>query len=301
ARHARAARPRRPRAAARLPRTRRRRRWRRAAGTGPHRAGAAPARPRRGRPALRLHDRGRSGPRREPRRRRGVRADRPAAPRAERAAPEPGRRRAAGRRGDRRGARRGGGRRVAAALRGAPARAAAHARRAVHRPRRDVRPPRRGHGPARAGARSAASARSRPMTFLAPAAAWMFALLAPLVLLYMLRLRRPPRRVPSLLLWRQTLQDERVNAPLRRLRRDASLLLQIALLALLALAATQPLFGSKAVGASVVVLLDRSASMAARDAQGRSRLDLAKARAAELFAAHGGAELALVSFAAGAE
>ncbi|HLU39834.1 MAG TPA: VWA domain-containing protein, partial [Planctomycetota bacterium] len=129
----------------------------------------------------------------------------------------------------------------------------------------------------------------------------MFALLAPLVLLYMLRLRRPPRRVPSLLLWRQTLQDERVNAPLRRLRRDASLLLQIALLALLALAATQPLFGSKAVGASVVVLLDRSASMAARDAQGRSRLDLAKERAAELFAAHGGAELALVSFAAGAE
>ncbi len=139
------------------------------------------------------------------------------------------------------------------------------------------------------------------MTFLAPAAAWILALLAPLVLLHMLRLRRPPQKVPSLLLWRQTMHDERVNAPLRRLRRDPLLLLQILLLLALAFAAMQPLFGTRAQGQAVVLVLDRSASMAARDAAGVSRIDAAKARATALFAEHAGSDVALVTFADGAE
>ncbi|MEZ5966764.1 MAG: VWA domain-containing protein [Planctomycetota bacterium] len=140
------------------------------------------------------------------------------------------------------------------------------------------------------------------MNFLAPAAAWMLALLAPLVLLHMLKLKRPPRRVPSLVLWRQTLQDERVNAPLRRLRPDLLFWLQIALLAMLALAAMQPLFGHRALGRAMVIVLDRSASMGARDeASGTTRLDAAKARARSLMAEHGGGDVALVTFASGAE
>lgn len=140
------------------------------------------------------------------------------------------------------------------------------------------------------------------MSFLAPAAAWILALLVPLVLLHMLKLKRPPRRVPSLVLWRQTLQDERVNAPLRRLRPDLLFWLQIALLAALALAAMQPLFGSRALGESLVVVLDRSASMAARDqATGTARLDAAKQRVRALLAEHAGGDAALVTFAAGAE
>lgn len=145
------------------------------------------------------------------------------------------------------------------------------------------------------------------MTFLAPAAAWIAALLVPLILLHMLRLRRAPRRVPSLLLWQQTLQDERVNSPLRRLRRDPLLLLQILLLAALALAAMQPLFGTRTPGQAVVLVLDRSASMAARGsvagggAGGSTRFEAAKLRAAALFEEHAGSDVALVTFADGAE
>lgn len=140
------------------------------------------------------------------------------------------------------------------------------------------------------------------MSFLAPAAAWLFAALAPLVLLHMLRLKRPPQRVSSLVLWRQTLQDERVNAPLRRLRKSWLLLLQIALLVALALAAMQPLFGSRALGAALVLVLDRSASMAARaEPGGKTRLELAKQRAQELLDSAAGSDVALVTFADHAE
>lgn len=140
------------------------------------------------------------------------------------------------------------------------------------------------------------------MTFLAPAAAWLFALLAPLVLLHMLRLKRPPLRVSSLALWQQTLQDERVNAPLRRLRRSWLLLLQIALLIALAIAAMQPLWGTRALGQALVLVLDRSASMAARaTADGPTRLDLAKERVRALAAEAAGSDVALVTFAEHAE
>ena len=52
-------------------------------------------------------------------------------------------------------------------------------------------------------------------SFLAPSAAWLALAIVPLVLLYLLKLRRPPQRVSSLVLWRTVLDDQRVNAPLR--------------------------------------------------------------------------------------
>ncbi len=50
-------------------------------------------------------------------------------------------------------------------------------------------------------------------------AAWLFALIAPLVLLYFLKLRRPHAEISSLVLWRRVLDDDRVNAPFQRFKR----------------------------------------------------------------------------------
>ncbi len=138
------------------------------------------------------------------------------------------------------------------------------------------------------------------MGFHLPAYAWLFALVAPLVLLYFLKLRRPSINVSSLVLWRRVLDDHRVNAPFQRFRRSLLLWLQLAGLCLLALAAMQPFFGG--AGDSVArrpILIDCSASMAAREKDGGpTRLDLAKARAKALVDALGpGQEASVVAFA----
>lgn len=119
------------------------------------------------------------------------------------------------------------------------------------------------------------------MNFSALSSAWLFALLVPLIVFYFLKLRRPRQIVPSLVLWRQVLNDQRVNSPFQRFKRNILLLLQILLLALLAFAAMQPfLRRDPLVTARLPVLIDVSASMAAK-AGGKSRLDEAKARIRE--------------------
>ena len=137
-------------------------------------------------------------------------------------------------------------------------------------------------------------------TFAAPAAAWLFALLLPLAAFFFLKLRRPRQEVSSLVLWQQVLNDARVNSPFQRFKRNLLLLLQMLLLALLALAATQPVWHRGPARAHrLPVLVDCSASMAALDKPGgTSRLDEAKRRVRELIA-HllPDQEICLVSFA----
>ena len=118
------------------------------------------------------------------------------------------------------------------------------------------------------------------MKFTALSSAWLFALLVPLIVFYFLKLKRPRQIIPSLVLWRQVLSDQRVNSPFQKFKRNLLLLLQILLLALLVLAAMQPFLRREAVRAGrLPVLVDVSASMAALDkAGGRSRLDEAKQR-----------------------
>jgi hypothetical protein len=121
------------------------------------------------------------------------------------------------------------------------------------------------------------------MTFTALSSAWLFALLVPLIIFYFLKLKRPRQIVPSLVLWRQVLSDQRVNSPFQRFKRNLLLLLQILLLVLLVLAAMQPFLRRDAhATARLPVLVDVSASMGALDkAGGRSRLDEAKQRLRE--------------------
>lgn len=115
-------------------------------------------------------------------------------------------------------------------------------------------------------------------------AATAAAIAAPLLLmLYFLKLRRREQTVPSTLLWKKAIQDLQVNAPFQKLRRNLLLLLQMLLLALMVLALSRPItFFTPGAGKNTVIIIDRSASMNAKDVDGVSRLDIAKRRAKEL-------------------
>lgn len=121
------------------------------------------------------------------------------------------------------------------------------------------------------------------MSFLAPLA-FVGALLAiPIILLYMLRLRRREVVVSSTYLWQQILRDREANTPWQRLRRNLLLLLQLLILALLVFGLARPFIVVPAVSAGqIAVLLDASASMNATDSPDGTRFDEAKRRALEI-------------------
>src|SRR5690606_15632148 len=104
------------------------------------------------------------------------------------------------------------------------------------------------------------------MSFLTPLA-FLGALLAiPILLLYMLRLRRREVTVSSTFLWQQILRDREANTPWQRLRRNLLLFLQLLILALLVFALARPFIVVPSVGAGqIALLLDASASMNATD------------------------------------
>ncbi len=108
--------------------------------------------------------------------------------------------------------------------------------------------------------------------------AWLFLLLIPLVIFYFLKLRRPKQDVTSLVLWQQVINDQRVNSPFQKFKRNMLLLLQLLLLISLILAAMQPFLPTGADRANYVpVLIDCSASMGARDKPGgQTRLEAVK-------------------------
>src|SRR5262247_1796467 len=123
------------------------------------------------------------------------------------------------------------------------------------------------------------------MTFLAPMAALAAAAItAPILLiLYMLRLRRRPVRVSTIMFWPVAAEDAQANEPLRWLRPSWLLFLHAAVLALLLLALARPAVMGPGAADRLVILIDRSASMSAADMpDGKTRLDAAKARAARL-------------------
>lgn len=122
------------------------------------------------------------------------------------------------------------------------------------------------------------------MGFLLPLG-FLFALSIPvLILFYLLKVKRRPRRVSSTWLWRATVEDARASVPFQRLRRNLLMLLQILILALLATALARPILNLRIGNAgSVLILIDTSASMAMRaEAGGATRLEEARGKAIEL-------------------
>src|SRR5690606_9591697 len=100
------------------------------------------------------------------------------------------------------------------------------------------------------------------MSFLTPLAALGALFAIPIILLYILRLRRRETVVSSNFLWQQILRDREANTPWQRLRRNILLFLQLIILALMVIALMRPAQIVPTITASkTVILLDASASM----------------------------------------
>ena len=150
------------------------------------------------------------------------------------------------------------------------------------------------------------------MTFTTPLLAAIVAAIAipTLIILYFLKLRRKPLDVSTTLLWKKAVMDIQANAPFQKLRRNILLILQLIALGVLIAALAQPRTNLEAaLGERVVIMLDRSASMAATDAdparEGVTRLEAAQRRAIEqiealrepgLFSRAGADEAMVVAF-----
>jgi hypothetical protein len=110
----------------------------------------------------------------------------------------------------------------------------------------------------------------------------MAAIAIGLLLLYMLKLRRPPRVVSSTLLWRSARQELHANHFWQRMRWQKLLLLQLGVLALMALALLGPGWqASTARGRQLLLVIDHSASMSGSDRE-PSRLAEAQRQAEQL-------------------
>jgi Ca-activated chloride channel homolog len=115
------------------------------------------------------------------------------------------------------------------------------------------------------------------------------------LVLYILKLRRRVVAVPFSPLWERILRDKEATSLFSKLKRLMSLLLQLALLALLVLALGDPRAAESLLkGRTIVVLVDASASMQATDVAG-TRLGAAKDEIKRMVRGLGGADRMLVA------
>lgn len=138
------------------------------------------------------------------------------------------------------------------------------------------------------------------MRFLRPEAAWLLLAALPLVLLHLRRVRRRVVPVASVRLWRDLAQGGVGRRGFRKLRDGGALALLLLALAALTGALAEPVAGAAAVRPrSLVVILDGSVTMSARDASG-SRFDAARRVVADALDRRGPDDDVTVWLAAGA-
>jgi Ca-activated chloride channel homolog len=115
--------------------------------------------------------------------------------------------------------------------------------------------------------------------------------------LYILKLRRRTVPVPFSKLWEKILRDKEATSLFSRLKRLLSLFVQLALLALLALALGDPRAAATLIkGRNLVVIVDASASMQATDvAPATNRLEAAKDEVKKVIRGLGGSDRMLVA------
>ena len=115
------------------------------------------------------------------------------------------------------------------------------------------------------------------------------------IALYILKMRRRAVAVPFAKIWARLVKDQDATSLFSQLKRLMSLLLQLALLALLLFALGDPRMAASLVsGRNVVVLLDASASMKATDGT-PTRLDAAKEEIRKLGRGLSGSDRLLVA------
>lgn len=121
---------------------------------------------------------------------------------------------------------------------------------------------------------------------------------AGVLVLYILKLRRRVVSVPFSPLWQRILKDKEATSLFSKLKRLLSLLLQLALLALLVLALGDPRAAESVLkGKATVVLIDTSASMQATDVDPslRDRIGAAKEQVKKMIRGLGGADRMLIA------
>lgn len=118
---------------------------------------------------------------------------------------------------------------------------------------------------------------------------------AAIVVFYILKLRRRPVAVPFSKIWQKILRDKEATSLFSQLKRLLSLLLQLALLALLLLALGDPRTAANLIeGRNIVVLIDGSASMKATDV-GPSRIESARERVRAMVRGLSGSDRMLIA------
>lgn len=134
-----------------------------------------------------------------------------------------------------------------------------------------------------------------PFEILNPAGLWMLGALVPLVVLYILKIKRQRLRVPSTWLWAAAQRDLLAKSPFKRLTPQIPLFLQILAIILLALALSRPATRSDAIaGDHLALVIDTSASMSALDESGKKRIEIARQAAADVVDALGPGNDAMV-------
>ena len=134
-----------------------------------------------------------------------------------------------------------------------------------------------------------------PFEILNPAGLWTLTAIVPLVVLYILKIKRQRLRVPSTWLWAAAQRDLLAKSPFKRLTPQIPLFLQLLAIIALALALARPATRSSAiVGDHLAIIIDTSASMSALDASGKTRLDIAKSAAGDVIDALGPGSDAMV-------
>ncbi|HMJ12067.1 MAG TPA: VWA domain-containing protein [Polyangiaceae bacterium] len=122
-----------------------------------------------------------------------------------------------------------------------------------------------------------------PFELQSPGGLWLLALLAPLILLYVLKIRRERLTVASTWLWAAAERDLMARQPFRRLIVQVPLILQVLAVVLLALALSRPAArGGALTGDHVAIVVDASASMSARTTHGETRMAEARAAAKKI-------------------
>jgi len=128
------------------------------------------------------------------------------------------------------------------------------------------------------------------LELLNPKGLWLLTGLVPLVVMYILKIRRQRVRVPSTWLWQAAQRDLLAKQPFKRLLAELPLILQILALIALSIAFARPaLRGGKIAGDHVAIVIDTSASMGTlvhtKDGAPATRMSEAKRAAADVVSA----------------
>lgn len=130
------------------------------------------------------------------------------------------------------------------------------------------------------------------MTFLNPLMLWSLAVLAPLLAIYLLKVRPRRKQSTAYFLWESIFQQRSTSALFSRLRDVWSLLLMALAAAAVCFALARPEWSTD--NPDLLIVIDNSASMGAVDGN-RTRIELAKNVAAELVAGLNGQQRAAIA------